>query len=337
MSFFNSGLQNQYADGIKVFREESEGVPPEAKPNQGANLSQNLTTGEKTITGVGEEEGWLRLEKNTSSTDRTCDAWTMVAPVMLNMTEETVIPVKDKTGTTDEENFSLKVRDTNAGTSTKFNYFGSRPNKMAGIVVTCPNHASQEQLFIPTETVCLVKITSPSNPSGGVIPFSSYPWGVIIEGQKLYGNQTMYFTLRYASGKTGIPNGSEIETNQVISIYSAPELSKKGVYEWVAFVQFPLAGEALVIKDNGDGTGIPVSLSLGNEWTEYGVTKPLLQVGSSYFHGEVWLSGNLYIGRDVGTYYAVSRAGYGAQIKTFTANGVSIGVDTAGHIVDAWS
>ena len=336
MSFVNSGVQNQYADGIKIFKEESIDVPPEVKPNQGASLIQDMTTGEKTISGVGEEEGWFRLEKNSSSEERTCDAWTMVSPGMLSMSEETVIPVIDKELKTDEENFALKTRETVAGTSTNFNYLGSRPNKLAGIIVSCPNHKSQEQLFIPTETMCLVKITSPANPSGGVIPFASYPWGVVIEGQKIYGQQLMYFTLRYASGQVGLPTGSEIEHDQIISIYSAPELAQKGVYEWVAFVQFPLVGKALVIKDKGDGTGIPVSLSSGNEWIEYGVSKPLLQVGSSTFHGNIWLSGNIYVGQDVGSYYAVCRSGYGEQVKIFTANGINIGVDTAGKLVDVW-
>ena len=198
----------------------------------------------------------------------------------------------------------------------------------------------------------LCYISSQANPSGkGITPYSITGSGVaIIECKKVWDTSSnpkiFYVALRYASGQTGNPDGTEVEHGQIIPIFRVGEYNSKGgyglelhsenssKYSWVSFVNTPAeeTGEDLIIKDLGNGNGVQVKYENG-VWVEIGSVLALQTTGGAGFYGSPFLKDNLYIGAKTDNKFYVSRSGYSQPSKTYTVTNVSLGVDFCGKVV----
>lgn len=138
--------------GFKIFRESTASVPPEYKANQGYEVTdQSTTTGAYTTTNGGDEQGWLYCEKAGT---RAMGSWMMACPAIYTPSSGTVRPMKDKTQAVDTD-YATKSLSSAAGDSFSTVRLASITGggaSIPGIVVACPNHSSQEQIFIPMAT-----------------------------------------------------------------------------------------------------------------------------------------------------------------------------------------
>lgn len=149
-------IKDLISNGLKIFRDHSikvNGSPldPKYKPNQGAKVVQDTTTGEYHIYNQGEEEGWFYNEKYSSSS-RVNGCWTTATPAVYNTISKTFTLIKDKALTKDTD-FEIKTEQNTAGdTHSKARIVASTDEEIYGLLVCCPNHASQELLFLPVQT-----------------------------------------------------------------------------------------------------------------------------------------------------------------------------------------
>ncbi len=131
--------------GIKIFRDRTV-IKPEYKANQGVSTVQDANTGEYTMTKQGEEEGWLYTANKSGST-RTMGSWSMATPAILQ--DNVVRPMLNKAMDADM-NYEEKTLSTTSGdSSSTVRVAESTDDKVTGILVSCLNHESEEQIFFP--------------------------------------------------------------------------------------------------------------------------------------------------------------------------------------------
>lgn len=91
------------------------------------------------------------------------------------------------------------------------------------------------------------------------------------------------------------------------------------------YIFFPVGGESgggfLAIRDDGDGSGTPVTWSSSaGGWIESGQKKTLTMSDPTGWYAGAFHEGNIYVGVDIGDRYLVSRYGFGPKAKEFTCN-----------------
>lgn len=202
---------------------------------------------------------------------------------------------------------------------------------------------------IVNEDYCmLVRITSPSNGSGGVYPVNSYQEGYpcIVKGQKIWDlgatKKDFYFMLLYA-GRADYPGPTTVTYDQVIPIYRVGEYEGQGTYgfelhdenslkiSWVAFVNVP---QMIAVQVTGS-TAKPVRYENG-AWVTYGTSKTATPLGLN-FYGSPLVSGSIYLAYETANAYMIECRGYGEKAKTLSATlnqfRISIDVDATGKIL----
>lgn len=336
-------LQEFCSRPIRFFREKTAGILAENKGNYGVEITdQSTTTGEYTIASTGDEQGWA-FSQGTSQ--RGFGSWSQASPAIWNKTDATIKPAKDKTLAIDND-YEAKTPVLSAGDSAD-NIRIAKPSYdktvVPGVVTSCLNHASQEQIFIPIdENTLLSQITSPADSStGGVQPYSWSGNGTpcIIQCKNLADLSSsppnILVLLKY-HGKSGYPTPDMVQYNQLLAIHYAGLASGVNGVNWVAFISEETStSSALAIKDLGQGTGIPVSI-VNSVWVEYGDAKQLILSGGTSFHGSPFRAGNIYVGLDTGDGYLVARFGYGDEAKTFSlyisGTTYTLSVDASGKV-----
>lgn len=337
-------LQDFFSRPIRFFREKTAGVLPEYKGNYGVEITnQSSTTGDYTLAKQGDEQGWAY---NEGTSQRGFGSWAQTTPAIWNKTDATIKPAKDKTLAVDND-YESKTPILSAGDSANQVRI-AKPSYdktvIPGIISSCLNHESQEQIFIPIdENTLLSQITSPADSTtGGVQPYSWSGDGTpcVIKCKNLAditaSPPDILVLLKY-HGKSGYPTPSMVQNNQLLAIHYAGALTGVNGVGWVAFVseETTTSSAALAIKDLGTGSGIPVAMSSG-AWVEYGTAKSLIYSGGSSFHGSPFRAGNIYVGLDVTSGYLVSRVGYGDEAKTFSVyisgTTYTLSIDAAGKV-----
>lgn len=148
-------LRDFVTAGFKIFREKTSGVAPERKANQGFEVTdQSVVNGDYSVTNGGEEEGWLFLNKGSG---RNIGSWVQACPAVYDSSAGTVLPMKNKTQTTDSD-YATKTTSSSAGDSSSAVHIATVDgSKIPGIIVTCPNHSAQEQVFFPIATEVTIR------------------------------------------------------------------------------------------------------------------------------------------------------------------------------------
>lgn len=145
-------LEDFVKKSFKIFRESTASVPPEYKANQGFEVTdQSVTTAAYTTTNGGDEQGWLYLNKGGT---RPMGSWMMACPAIYTPSTGLVRPMKDKSQAVDTD-YATKSLSSVAGDSSSVVRLASITGggaNVPGIIVACPNHQAQEQIFIPMAT-----------------------------------------------------------------------------------------------------------------------------------------------------------------------------------------
>jgi len=102
------------------------------------------------IQSGGDEQGWLYLNKGGT---RSMGSWVEACPAIYDSSAGTIRPMKDKTQAVDTD-YATKSLSSSAGNSSSTVRLASivTSNLIPGVILTCPNHAAQEQIFIPMAT-----------------------------------------------------------------------------------------------------------------------------------------------------------------------------------------
>lgn len=149
-------LKDFITAGFKIFRESTAGVAPERKANQGFEVTdQSLTDGAYTTTNGGDEQGWVYLNKAGT---RNLGSWVQACPAIYDMNTSTVRPMKNKTQATDTDyaTKSLSSSAGNSSSSVRVAAIDSTGKLVPGLIVACPNHEAQEQVFFPIATADVI-------------------------------------------------------------------------------------------------------------------------------------------------------------------------------------
>jgi len=143
-------LQSLWSKSWKVFREKTPSLTSRPKfkgTGCGVEVSGQTTSG-LTCVSRGDEQGW---HYTNGTTNRGFGSWAQAVPAKWNKTSGNIAVMLDKTQAPDT-NYTLKQETTSAGDSSNLVRVATVEedgNVVPGLIVTCLNHGSQEQVFFP--------------------------------------------------------------------------------------------------------------------------------------------------------------------------------------------
>lgn len=159
-------IQDNANNGIKIFRDKTPSVDCDKKASQqGVEVTdQSDTDARYMLANGGDEQGWLFTGPRTSSQRQDMGSWSQVVPAILRDSDSRIVPMLDKTQAVDT-NYTAKDQSSSAGDSAVYVRVATTDGTgTPGLLATCLNHESQEQVFFPVgeSQIKVDNITAPN-------------------------------------------------------------------------------------------------------------------------------------------------------------------------------
>jgi len=145
--------------GFKVYRESTADVENDRKATQqGVKVTdQDDDTGGYTEANPGDEQGWGYTEPATEARHG-LGSYSQAIPAILKLSDGKVYPLNDKVLTIDADYAGKTQSSTASDDPSKVRVAEDTSDGITGIIVTCLNHESEEQIFFPAPSEKLAMV-----------------------------------------------------------------------------------------------------------------------------------------------------------------------------------
>lgn len=139
-------LQDFISRPWRFFRQKINGLSPAKKGNYGLEINGQDQNGYKEKSR-GDEQGWLFSAGHFS---RGFGSWSQAVPAIWDKSQNKVFAIKNKALDVDADYLPKNISAANGDDHLTVRIAETLQNgNVPGIIVTCLNHDSQEQIFFP--------------------------------------------------------------------------------------------------------------------------------------------------------------------------------------------